>query len=227
MLPMANRAYASIWMRDFSAETLLDRWKEFLQTVPVSTERPGFSELVIRAVDTAETPILEQDLRSGEYDAQVLIDLASEHVHNDSSYETQAWWDLWTYDARGNRWELRPEPLAINCYGDEFDGGLSQEQGHFLVDAGFEHVFTGHAGLLGFAGARERRLEHPSEANFVALMSQPENLRTYQDKTRENIRKLYNWMERIESALPVERYRLWSEGEENFEARMEEILAAR
>jgi hypothetical protein len=34
-------------------------------------------------------------------------------------------------------------------------------------------------------------------------------------------------MERVESALPVERYRLWSEGEENFEARMEEILATR
>ena len=149
MLRMANRAYASIWVRDFSAETLLERWKTFLQTVPVSTGHPGFSELVIRAVDTAETPILEQDLRSGEYDAQVLVDLASEHVHSDSSYETQAWWDLWMYDARGNRWELKPEPLAIHCCGDEFDEGLSQEQGHFLVDAGFEHVFTGHAGLLG------------------------------------------------------------------------------
>jgi hypothetical protein len=58
-------------------------------------------------------------------------------------------------------------------------------------------------------------------------MSRPENLRTYHEKTRENIRKLYDWMARVESALPVERYRLWSEGEENFEARMEEILAAR
>lgn len=227
MLRMANRAYASVWVRDFSEETLLDRWKEFLRTVPVSAERPGFSELVIRAVDTAETPILEQDLRSGDYDAQVLVDLASAHVHSDSSYETQAWWDLWMHNARGNRWEWKPQPLAINCYGDEFDEGVSQEQGHFLVDAGFEHAFTGHAGLLGFGGARRWRSEHPDEANFVALMSQSENLRIYHEKTRENIRKLYNWMERIESALPVERYRLWSEGEENFEARMEEILAAR
>jgi hypothetical protein len=35
------------------------------------------------------------------------------------------------------------------------------------------------------------------------------------------------WMSAAERALPVERYRLWSEGEENFEARLEEILAAR
>ncbi|MGH9865213.1 MAG: hypothetical protein ACRD4H_07345, partial [Candidatus Acidiferrales bacterium] len=147
--------------------------------------------------------------------------------HSDSSYETQAWWDLWVHDARGNRWELKPQPLAINCYGDEFDGGFSQEQGHFLVDVGFEHLFTGHAGLLGFAGTPHGISEHPEEANFVALMSQPENLREYYEKTRENIRKLYDWIRRIEAALPVERYRLWSEGEENFEARMEEILAAR
>ncbi len=227
MLRMANRAYASIWITEFSEEKLLEVWKEFLRTVPFSTERPGFSELVIRAVDMAETPILEQDLRSGEYDAEVLADLAREHVHSDSSYETQAWWDLWISDPRNNRWELKPQPLAINCYGHEFDGGFAQEQGHMLVDAGFEHLFTGHAGLLGFTGAQRERSEHPEEANFVALMSQPENLRTYHEKARANIRKLYDWMERIEAALPVERCRLWSEGEENFEARMEEILAAR
>lgn len=76
MLRMANRAYASIWVRDFSEDTLLERWGEFLRTVPFSAERRGFSELVIRAVDTTETPVLEQDLRLGEYDAQVLADLA-------------------------------------------------------------------------------------------------------------------------------------------------------
>jgi hypothetical protein len=32
---------------------------------------------------------------------------------------------------------------------------------------------------------------------------------------------------KIEDALPVAKLRLWSEGEENFEARLEEILAAR
>ena len=56
-------------------------------------------------------------------------------------------------------------------------------------------------------------------------MSQPANLREYQEKTRENIRKVFDWMQRIEGAVPVERTRLWSEGEENFEARIEEILA--
>ncbi|MHB8639472.1 MAG: hypothetical protein ACYDBL_06700 [Candidatus Acidiferrales bacterium] len=227
MLRMANRAYASIWGRNFSEETLLESWEKFLRTVPFSKERPGFGELVIRAIDTTETPIMEQDLRSGGDGAEVLIDLAREHIHIDSSYETQAWWDLQVYDARSNGWGLKPQRLAINCYGDGFDDGLSQEHGHFLIDAGFEHLFTGHAGLLGFRGTPRQYGEHPEEATFVALMSHPENLRAYHEKTCENIRKLYDWIARIETVLPVERYRLWSEGEANFEARMEEILAAR
>jgi hypothetical protein len=58
-------------------------------------------------------------------------------------------------------------------------------------------------------------------------MSQPQNLREYHEKTRENIHKLLEWTAGVERALPVERIRLWSEGEENFEARLDEILAVR
>ena len=58
-------------------------------------------------------------------------------------------------------------------------------------------------------------------------MADPENLRLYYEKTRENIKKLFDWVRRIEQALPVAKLHLWSEGEENFEARLDEILAAR
>jgi len=225
MLDMANRAYVSVWAADFSEETLVERWKQFLETVPFSREQRGFGELVIRAVDATEAPVLEQDLRSGEYGADVLAGLAQEHAHSDCSYETRAYWDLWTFDEESGAWAQKPQPLEIVCYGADFGDGISKEQGHFLVDAGFEHFFTGHAGLLGFRRKSVEAARHPREASFVAVMSQPENLREYQEKTRENIRKLYDWMRRIETALPVERYQFWSEGEENFEIRMEEILA--
>jgi hypothetical protein len=36
---------------------------------------------------------------------------------------------------------------------------------------------------------------------------------------------LMSWMRAVEETMPVERVRLWSEGEENFEARLDEILA--
>jgi tRNA A37 methylthiotransferase MiaB len=54
-----------------------------------------------------------------------------------------------------------------------------------------------------------------------------DNLRQYHQKTRENIQQLMSWVRGIEQALPVEAVRLWSEGEENFEARLDEILAVR
>ncbi|HKF53694.1 MAG TPA: hypothetical protein VKB26_15365 [Candidatus Acidoferrales bacterium] len=224
---MSNRAYASIWSRDFSEDVLIERWRAFLETVPFSKERSGFTELVIRAVDETEAPILEQDLRSGEYGADVLTELAREHAHADCAYETQAFWDLWKWDEPSGQWMQKPQPLGIVCYGSEFNEGVWKEQGHFLVDAGFEHFFTGHAGLLGFRHGRAEATRDPDEVNFVAVMSQPENLHMYQEKTQQNIRKLFDWMARIEAAIPVERYQLWSEGEDNFEARMEEILATR
>lgn len=228
---MANRAYASVWAADFSEETLVERWRQFLETVPFSKERRGFTELVIRAVDVTETPIVEQDLRSGEFGAEVLAEIAQEHAHSDCSYETRAYWDLWTYDEATGVWAQKAQPLGILCCGTDFDDGAWKEQGHFLVDAGFEHLFTGHAGLLGFrrqnGDTPKDSPKDPNEVNFVAMMSQPENLQAYQEKTRENIKKLYDWMGQVEGALPVERYQFWSEGEENFEARMEEILAAR
>ena len=58
-------------------------------------------------------------------------------------------------------------------------------------------------------------------------MAASANLKQYHAKTRENIQQLVQWVEAIERALPVERSELWSEGEQNFEARVDAILAQR
>jgi len=58
-------------------------------------------------------------------------------------------------------------------------------------------------------------------------MSQPEALREYAARTRENIHRLQAWVGRIAKALPLDRFALGSEGEEDFEARLEAIEAAR
>ena len=223
---MANHAYASIWCRDFSEATLLERLGRFLATVPFSASRPGFTEVVVRALSPAEPPVLERDFR-GSPDVSTIMELVSDYVHSDYAYEAQAFWDLWVYDLSSPGFQLQPQRLEIFCHGEDYDDGVANESGHLQVDVGFEHLFTGHAGLLGFRRQPAAPPQHPAEADFLAAMSQPENLSAYQEKTRANIRKLFDWMQRVESALPIERYRLWSEGEENFESRLEEILAVR
>src|SRR2546430_18967 len=65
------------------------------------------------------------------------------------------------------------------------------------------------------------------ERTFRQWMSVEANKREYAAKTRENIQQLFGWIESIERALPVERNELWSEGEENFEARLDAILGQR
>lgn len=224
---MANHAFASFWLREYTEETMLERFGSFVATVPFSATRRGFTELVVRAVGASESPVAEFDARSRPLEAGELVEIAREYVHDDSCFEVQAHWDLWTYEQTSGRWQLGPQPLEIYCSGEAYDEGAWRENGHLQVDAGFEHLFTGHAGLLGIRPHAGAPPEHPAEKEFLDAMAKPESLRAYHEKTRENIRKLMHWASQVEAAVPVERFQMWSEGEENFEARMEEILAVR
>jgi hypothetical protein len=225
MLVVSNQSYLSVWCADFPEELIPERLGAFLATVPFSASRPGFTELVVRAVDISEAPVFEQDLRSVPLDAAEIVEIAREHLHADCSYEVSCYWDLAVYDAEG-KWKVEPQALRVFCHGEDYDRGSWRDNVHFEVNFGFEHFFTGHAGLLGIR-SNARPAQSPEEARFLEAMAWPENLERYHEKTRENIRKLFDWVRRIEAAVPVERVQLWSEGEENFEARLDEILAAR
>ena len=224
---MPNRAYASLWVRNIDETSMLSHFEAFLATVPIAAGPIGFTELVVRAVDSTETPLEEFDLRGQAMTPADIIELTRDHVAADVCFEVAAVWDIWIRDTESASWKKNPERVHISCIGSDYDQGISKESGHFMIDLGFEHIFTGHAGLLSTDTAEVARPEHPDEARFLMWMSQPQNLREYQEKTRENIQKLMGWMRVAEETLPIERVRLWSEGEENFEARLDEILAVR
>jgi hypothetical protein len=224
---MANQALLSIWCKDFPEEKILGRFADFLATVPFSAAKPGFTYLVIRAVDFAETAVLEQDLRSVPHDPAGIIEIAQDHLHSDCAFEVRADWDLWGFEGEPGRLRLQPQALEVSCFGEDFANEFWRERGHLEVDFGFEHFFTGHAGLLGIRQVAKAPPQSPEEARFLDSMTQPANLQAYQEKTSENIKKLFDWVRRIEKAVPVEKVRLWSEGEENLEVRLEEILDVR
>ena len=221
---MGNHAYASFWIRDRASETMLNRFQRLLETFPLSSTRREFTGLVIRAVSPAEAPLAEDDLRSTMAGASDVIALACEHESADCSYEVEGHWDLWQRNLETGVWEQKPEQVLLICNGADYDDGAAKESGDFLADVGFEHLFTGHAGLLGGYGARSAPSD-PVEAEFLAWMTHEEHLHEYYEKTRANIQLLLSWVDSVEKALPVERHLLWSEGEENLEARLDEILA--
>jgi hypothetical protein len=224
---MANRAFWGVWSKDFSDSTMLGEFGKILQTVPYSAEFPGLTSLVVRAVEPSETPLVDIDLRANPIGADEWMAMVQEYASGDCIFEAQAYWDAWLYDVEKVRWQRSPQRLEIFCQGLEYDEGVWAQSGHFQAEIGFEHLFTGHAKMLGPNPGSPAAPQDAAEARFQMIMSVAENLREYHRKTQENIQKLMDWLRAIEQAIPVERWRLWSEGEENFEARVDEILAVR
>jgi hypothetical protein len=226
---MANRAYLRVWTRDFSETTMIAQFARFLATVPLPESRQYFDELVAQAVDPTEPPVAEWDVHDGTYGAPEIAALAAQHLNADTAFIVYAKWDLWTFDVDTVKWKRGPQPLIVSCNGLEYDNGAAASEGHFVADLGFEHLFTGHGGILAPAAATNPfdNSDHPVEKTFRSWMSVEGNRKEYAGRTRENIQQLMNWVEAVSRALPVERSELWSEGEENFEARLDAILALR
>lgn len=223
---MANRAYLRVWTRDFSHDTMVAQFARLLATVPFPENHNRFDNLVVQAIDPTETPVAEWDLREGTFGAPEVAAIAAQHINDDTAYIVEAQWSLWAFDSETLKWKQGPQPLEIVCRGPEYDGGTAESEGNFAVDLGFEHMFTGHAGILapGAASNPFDSSDHPVEKTFRQWMSVEINRKEYAAKTRENIQQLFGWMESIERVLPVERNELWSEGEENFEARLDAIV---
>ncbi len=203
----------------------------FLATVPFSRIRPGFTQFTLRAVETAETPVVERDLRASPAKPSEIVESLGESLQIDSAVELEAWWDLWVFDPASGLWTDEAQRLEIFCHAPDFEDAMWRDAGHFSADLGFEHLFTGHAGLLGNGSSSPSGPlvpQHPAEEEFLRTMSEPEKLREYGGRTRENIRRLQGWMQRIAQALqlaPQQGITLSSEGEEDFEARLDAIEA--
>jgi len=226
---MANRAYLRVWTRDFSQQTMIAEFARFLTTAPLSEGAEAFQQMTVQAVDATETAVAEWDLSEGTFAPAEVAALAVQHIHDDTAFIVDAQWDLWSFDMATLTWKQGPQPLVMICQGKAYDEGLAATAGHFNAELGFEHLFTGHAGLLAPGAAKNpfESSDHPVEKTFRNWMTTAENLKQYHQKTRENIQKLYGWVEAVEAALPVERSELWSEGEDNFEARLDAILAGK
>jgi len=226
---MSNRAYLRVWTRDFSERTMIPEFARFLTTAPLSEGEGRFQQLTVQAVDATEAPVSEWDLKEGTFGPAEVVALAAQYLNEDTAFIVEAQWDLWSFNVDTLKWIHGPQPLVLICNGKAYDEGVAATAGHFNADLGFEHLFTGRAELLapGVAKNPSDNSDHPVEKTFRNWMASTENLKQYHQKTRENIQKLFAWVEAVEAALPVQRSELWSEGEDNFEARLDAILAQR
>jgi hypothetical protein len=203
---MLDHVYASFWVADSAPEELLGQILRFLVTMPQSASRPGFGELALRAMDAAEAPLIEKDLRDSGLGPLDVIEIIRPEFREDTACELDCFWDFGSYNAETGKWGTQAQRVEIACRGEQFDDSIAASNGHLQVDLGFEHLFTGEEDGEDWPGAR-------SDSAI--------------EMRRQNIKRLYAWVEDVTAKLDLAKYKLWSEGEENVEARLDEILARR
>jgi hypothetical protein len=150
--------------------------------------------LVVRSLGPEESPTLERDLIAAPADVHAL---AAEFLHEDTAYEVTAFWDLWQ-PRPASQWEQALSEVEFLVQGAEYDPGAEPEaHAHLLINLGRENLFLGRSAV-------------PQESSREPL--------------RANVERLYGLLRDLQNALPVERHRLWSEGNEDFARRTEQLL---
>lgn len=221
---MANYAHLSLWFRDFNIERGIHHLEALLTLFPRSKDRSDF-HLRIRSLDPSQAISLERELLPGPTEVQLL---SCEFLHDDTSYEVTAFWDLWHWgqpEGLQLKWERNPTPVEFLLQGEQFDEGRFRATGHVLVRLGFEHYFTGHASILTGAAPDPDAFSSRTESEFAWALQDPQALQMYRQHTYENVQTLYAFLQAALKSLPVERHRLWSEGEADFGKLTERILA--
>ena len=221
---MANLANLSFWFGDFTVERGTHHLEGLLTLFPISVSRPDL-RLAVRSLDSSESVTMERELTA---DPETVRELCAEFLHEDTSYEVSAFWDLWRWEtAEGPRleWSRTASGVEFILQGKEYDTGRWEETGHVWMRLGDEHLFTGHAGMLTGGELRPEDAETRAESEFAWALQEPETLREYRRYTRENVRQLYGFLREADKSLPVERHRLWSEGETDFEEVTKTVLA--
>jgi hypothetical protein len=124
---------------------------------------------------------------------------ASEYLHEDTVYEVTAHWNLWLLSEE-DEWQEGPSPVEVLLYGQEFDAERFREAGHLQLKLSHEHLY------------------------IVPPKRSPQDYLRY---VRENARRLFTFLHKVEGSLPLAERRLWSEGEPAFAERLEEKLGSR
>lgn len=124
---------------------------------------------------------------------------AGEYLHEDTVYEVTAHWNLWQLSEE-DEWQEDPSPVEMLLHGQEFDAGRFREAGHLQLKLSHERLYV------------------------VPPERSPQDYLRY---VRENARRLFTFLHKVEGSLPVAEHRLWSEGEPAFAQHLEETLGGR
>src|SRR5260370_3455539 len=85
----------------------------FMTTARVAATQNAFTELIVQAVDAAETPVAEWDLRPLKVGPAEVAALAVQNLNADTAYIANAKWDFRDFDIESLRRQHKPRPLSF------------------------------------------------------------------------------------------------------------------
>jgi hypothetical protein len=170
-----------------------------LKQFPFSAHKGGIGHLAVHSISWDQPVVFQQsfDYRA---DAERVLALAGEFLHEDNAYEIEAMWDLWVPVQEGDldvTWELRPQTAKFNAFGAKFEEATYQQNGHIQVDFGLDTPF---------------------------LYEEIEFNETVERRIKANVHKLVTFTTAVEHNCGISGRVLWSESEDNLAQKLIERL---
>jgi hypothetical protein len=150
---MADQLYLSLWFPNFQFDTLPATTIGVLRQFARLSGLPRVAAAAAIPVDFSEPPVYQRiyvlDKRTEDDSPDVADSLienavpeAMEILHQDTAYEFEMKWQLWSYEAGvgglDGTWKRIPHTVKVIAFGPEFDDATYEENGHIRVDFGLD-----------------------------------------------------------------------------------------
>jgi hypothetical protein len=149
---MADQLYLSLWFPNFRFAGLPAAVVAVLRQFARVSGLPKVAAAAAYPVNFSEPPVYQRvyvlDTRaedSADTSAAIIenaVAEAMELLHEDTAYEFEMKWQLWTYEAGEGGldgiWRRVPATVKVLAFGPEFDEATFEQNGHIRVDFGLD-----------------------------------------------------------------------------------------
>jgi hypothetical protein len=167
---MADQLYLSVWFPDFRFAALPTAVVSVLRQFARVSGLPKVASAAAYPVNFSEPPVYQRvyvlDTRaeeSADTSAAIIenaVAEAMELLHEDTAYEFEMKWQLWTYEAGEGGldgiWRRVPTSVKFIAFGPEFDDATFEQNGHIRVDFGLDTIKENVEMLLAFTLSVEK-----------------------------------------------------------------------
>jgi len=152
---MADQLYLSLWFPNFRLDSLPAALVSVMRQFALISKDPRVAAASAYPISFTEAPAYQRiyvlDERSEDTSAALIenaVAEATEQLHDDTAYEFEMRWKLWTPDASSSLvtesaaldtlWKPQPSTVRVLGFGPEFDDATFEQNGHIRIDFGLD-----------------------------------------------------------------------------------------